>query len=168
MELPPVDDCGDWGCGGTIGTPGDGIWYDERGARNYFMVSAHGQYKILKRVRASSALIGSASNLSLVFFDKYGRDYKTRAANYYPTATTTTDYMKLNDTTSMQLVSGNLPNFKVQVGEDTFIGKGRTAGMDYNPVMAMLDDGVFVSKDNVGMMYSDTCLLYTSPSPRDS
>jgi hypothetical protein len=156
VELPPVDDCGDWGCGGTIGTPGDGIWYDERGARNYFMVSAHGQYKILKRVRASSALIGSASNLSLVFFDKYGRDYKTRAANYYPTATTTTDYMKLNDTTSMQLVSGNLPNFKVQVGEDTFIGKGRTAGMDYNPVMAMLDDGVFVSKDNVGMMYSDT------------
>ena len=124
--------------------------------RNYFMVSAHGQQKILKRVRASSTLIGSASNLSLVFFDKYGRDYKTRAANYYPTTTTTTEYMKLNGTTSMQLVSGRLPNFKVQVGEDTFIGKGRTAGMDYNPVMAMLDDGVFISKDNVGMMYSDT------------
>jgi len=54
------------------------------------------------------------------------------------------------------LVSGSLPNFRVQVGDDTFIGKGRTAGMDYNPVMAMLDDGVFISKDNVGMMYSDT------------
>jgi hypothetical protein len=156
VVLPPKDDCGDWGCGGTIGTPGDGIWYDDRGMRNYFMVSAHGQRKILKRVRASSTLIGSASNLSLVFFDKYGRDYKTRAANYYPTTTTTTEYMKLNDTTSMQLVSGSLPNFKVQVGDNAFIGKGRTAGMDYNPVMSMLDDGVFISKDNVGMMYSDT------------
>ena len=142
--------------GGTIGTPGDGIWYDEKGMRNYFMVSAHGQQKILKRVRASSTLIGSASNLSLVFFDKYGRDYKTRAANYYPTTTTTTEYMKLNGTTSMQLVSGSLPNFKIQVSDNAFIGKGRTAGMDYNPVMSMLDDGVFISKDNVGMMYSDT------------
>ena len=156
VDLPPTDDCGDWGCGKPIGTPGDGIWYDDKGMRNYFMVSAHGQYKILKRVRASSALMGSASNLSLVFFDKYGRDYKTRAANYYPTTTTTTDYMKLNDTTSMQLVSGSLPNFKVQVGDNAFIGKGRTAGMDYNPVMSMLDDGIFISKDDVGMMYSDT------------
>jgi len=143
VVIPPQDDCGDWGCGVPIGTPGDGIWYDSRGNMNYFMVSAYGKQKILKRVRASSALMGSASNLSLVFFDKYGRDYKTRAANYYPTSMTTTKYMKLNETTSMQLVSGSLPNFKMQVGEDTFIGKGRTAGMDYNPVMAMLDDGVF-------------------------
>ena len=139
-----------------IGTPGDGVWYDDRGNRNFFLVKAHGDYKVLKRVRASSTLMGAASNLSLVFFDRYGRDYKTRAANYYPTSRTTTDYMNLSDTTSMQLVSGRLPNFKIQTGDDISVGRGRTAGMNYNPVMETLDDGVFVTKDNVGFMYADT------------
>ena len=156
IPYPPIDDCGDWNCGGTIGTPGDGVWYDDRGNRNFFLVKAHGDYKVLKRVRASSTLMGAASNLSLVFFDRYGRDYKTRAANYYPTSRTTTDYMNLSDTTSMQLVSGRLPNFKIQAGDDISVGRGRTAGMNYNPVMETLDDGVFVTKDNVGFMYADT------------
>ena len=132
------------------------MWYDDRGNRNFFLVKAHGDYKVLKRVRASSTLMGAASNLSLVFFDRYGRDYKTRAANYYPTSRTTTDYMNLSDTTSMQLVSGRLPNFKIQTGDDISVGRGRTAGMNYNPVMETLDDGVFVTKDNVGFMYADT------------
>ena len=139
-----------------IGTPGDGVWYDDRGNRNFFLVKAHGDYKVLKRVRASSTLMGAASNLSLVFFDRYVRDSKTRAAKYYPTSRTTTDYMNLSDTTSMQLVSGRLPNFKIQTGDDISVGRGRTAGMNYNPVMETLDDGVFVTKDNVGFMYADT------------
>jgi len=152
----PENDCGDWCNSDGLGTgAGDGVWYDSRGKRNYYAIETNGQRRVLERVKASSALIRSAADLSVVFFDRYGRDYQTNVANYQPTSQITTDFMDLNDMMAIQLVSGHTPNVKLQF-DGVSIGTGRTLGFDNNPVLAMLDDGVFVKNDKVGVMYSDT------------
>ena len=141
--------------GDIIGTPGDGIWFDSRGDRSYFAVEVNGRRKVLRRMKASKALIHSASDLDVVFFDRYGRDYKTNAANYSPHSSVVTDYMNLSESISMQMVNGDRPNFKVDV-DGVSVGRGRTMGFDNNPVLSMLDDGAFISTDKVGVMYSDS------------
>ena len=144
-----------WVPGDIIGTPGDGIWFDSRGDRSYFAVEVNGRRKVLRRMKASKALIHSASDLDVVFFDRYGRDYKTNAANYSPHSSVVTDYMNLSESISMQMVNGDRPNFKVDV-DGVSVGRGRTMGFDNNPVLSMLDDGAFISTDKVGVMYSDS------------
>ena len=146
----PVDP-GDWVC--EIGC--DGIWFDSLGDRNYFAVEVNGRRKVLRRMYASSALIRSASDLDVVFFDRYGRDYKTNASNYTPHSSVVTDYMDLGGGVSMQMVNNGKPNFKVDM-EGVSVGRGRTMGFDSNPVLAALDDGTFISNDKVGVMYSDS------------
>ena len=153
---PPEDIC-DFCDGGSIGTPGDGNWYDERGNRNYYAIEVNGQRRVLERIKVNSTLIRSASNLSVVFFDRYGRDYKTNAANYKSSSRVMSDFVDLNDTVAIQFVSGHTPNVKLQF-DDVAIGTGRTIGFDKNPVLAKLDDGVFVKNDKVGVMYSDTSM----------
>ena len=155
VDPPVVKPCEqDRGCE-IIGTPGDGNWYDSYGNKNYFAVEVNGKRKVLKRAKLSSALIRSSSDLSVVFFDKYGRDYKTNAANYSPHSSIVTDYMELGEGVSMQMVNNGKPNFKVDVG-DVSVGRGRTMGFDSNPVLASLNDGTFISNDKVGVMYSDS------------
>ena len=151
---PPVDDDPDDGWV-WIGTPGDGNWYDSHGNRNYFAVEVNGRRKVLRRMNASAALIRSASDLDVVFFDKYGRDYKTNAANYSPHSSLVTDYMDLGSGVSMQMVNTGKPNFKVDM-DGVAVGRGRTMGFENNPVLATLDDGTFISNDKVGVMYSDS------------
>ena len=151
-EDVPVDDDDGWV---WIGTPGDGNWYDSHGDRNYFAVEVKGKRKILRRAKLSSALIRSASELEVVFFDKFGRDYKTNAANYSPHSSVVTDYMDLGEGVSMQMVNNGKPNFKVDM-DGVSVGRGRTMGFDSNPVLAALNDGTFISNDKVGVMYSDS------------
>ena len=156
VDNPPEDIC-DFCNGGSIGTPGDGNWYDSRGNRNYYAIEVNGQRRVLERIKVNSTLIRSASNLSVVFFDRYGRDYKTNAANYKSSSKVMSDFVDLNDTVAIQFVSGHTPNVKLQF-DDVAIGTGRTIGFDKNPVLAKLDDGVFVKNDKVGVMYSDTSM----------
>jgi len=137
-----------------IGLPGDGIWFDSLGNRNYFAVEVNGRRKVLRRMNASAALIRSASDLDVVFFDRYGRDYKTNVANYSPHSSVVTDYMDLGEGVSMQMVNNGKPNFKVDI-DGVSVGRGRTMGFKNNPVLATLDDGTFISNDKVGVMYSD-------------
>ena len=139
--------------GTTIGTPGDGGWGDSRG-RNYFAMEVNGERRVLRRMKASSVLMSSAADLSVVFFDKYGRDYKTNAANYQATRRVS-EFVDLNDTMALQFVAGENPNFKMKF-DDISVGKSRTMGFDNNPVLAMLDDGAFISNGKVGVMHSDT------------
>ena len=146
VDYPPVD---------VIGTPGDGNWYDSNGNRNYFAVEVKGKRKVLKRANLSSALIHSGSDLSVVFFDKFGRDYKTNAANYASHSSVVTDYTDLGNGVAMQMVNNGKPNFKVDVG-DVAVGRGRTMGFDSNPVLASLNDGTFISNDKMGVMYTDS------------
>ena len=146
VDEPPVD---------VIGTPGDGNWYDSNGNRNYFAVEVKGKRKVLKRANLSSALIHSGSDLDVVFFDRYGRDYKTNAANYASHSSVVTDYMDLGGGVAMQMVNNGKPNFKVDVG-DVSVGRGRTMGFDSNPVLASLNDGTFISNDKMGVMYTDS------------
>jgi hypothetical protein len=141
---PPTD---------IIGTPGDGVWFDSRG-RNYFAMEVNGERRVLRRMKASSVLMSSAADLSVVFFDRYGRDYKTNAANYQGTRRVS-EFMDLNDTMALQFVAGENPNFKLKF-DDISVGKSRTMGFDNNPVLAMLDDGAFISNGKVGVMHSDT------------
>ena len=139
--------------GETIGTPGDGVWFDGRD-RSYFAMEVNGKRRVLRRMKASSVLMSSAADLSVVFFDRYGRDYKTNAANYQSTRRVS-EFMDLNDTMALQFVAGDNPNFKMKF-DDISVGKSRTMGFDNNPVLAMLDDGAFISNDKVGVMHSDT------------
>ena len=141
--------------GDIIGTPGDGIWYDSRDDRSYFAVEVNGKRKVLRRMNASAALIRSASDLDVVFFDRYGRDYKTNASNYSPHSSVVTDYMDLGGGVAMQMVNSGKPNFKVDM-DGVSVGRGRTMGFDSNPVLNTLNDGTFISNDKVGVMYSDT------------
>ena len=154
VDEPVVEKPGDEFCHGSYLTC-EGHWYDSRGDRNYFAIETNGKRRVLERINVNSALIHSASNLSVVFFDKYGRDYKTSATRYHSTSRVKTDFIDLNDAVAIQLVSGHTPNVKLQF-DDVAIGTGRTLGFDNNPVLAMLDDGVFVKNDKVGVMYSDT------------
>ena len=140
--------------GDTLGTPGDGRWFDSRGNRSYFAMEVNGERRVLRRMKASSVLMSSAADLSVVFFDKYGRDYKTNAANYQATRRVS-EFMDLNDTMALQFVAGENPNFKMKF-DDISVGKSRTMGFDNNPVLAMLDDGAFISNGKVGVMHSDT------------
>ena len=170
VDNPPVEppvDCGrDHGECGTIGTPGDGNWYDSIGARNYYAVEIRGERRVLKRATASSVLIKAASKLPVVFFDKYGRDYRTNAVNYKSIDRIASEYLALNENMSLQMVENDMPNFKMKLSDDVAVGKGRTLGFESNPVLDMLDDGAFIVKDKVGVMYSDTSttLLY---KPKD-
>ena len=141
--------------GNTIGTPGDGNWFDSHGDRSYFAVEVNGRRKVLRRMNASAALIRSASDLDVVFFDRYGRDYKTNAANYTSHSSVVTDYMDLGGGVAMQMVNNGKPNFKVDM-DGVSVGRGRTMGFDSNPVLASLNDGTFISNDKVGVMYSDS------------
>ena len=151
VVLPPGD---------TIGTPGDGIWYDSKGDRRYYAISVNGKRQVLKRISANSALIRSASNLDLVFFDKYGRDYKTNAANYKSTSVAMTDYMGLTDGVAVQFVNDSSVNYKIDF-DGLSIGKGRSGGFKSNGLTNLLDDGMFVSNDQFGMMYSDDAVTTT-------
>ena len=92
----------------------------------------------------------------MVFFDKFGRDYKTNAVNYKSVDRVSTEYLDLNDNMSLQMVNGNTPNFKMKLFDDVAVGRGRTLGFASNPVLDMLDDGAFIIKDNIGIMHSDT------------
>ena len=141
--------------GNIIGTPGDGVWFDSHNDRSYYAVEVNGRRKVLRRMNASAALIRSASDLDVVFFDRYGRDYKTNAANYISHSSVVTDYMDLGDGVALQMVNNGKPNFKVDVG-DVYVGRGRTMGFDSNPVLASLNDGTFISNDKVGVMYTDS------------
>ena len=151
VVLPPGD---------TIGTPGDGIWYDSKGDRRYYAISVNGKRQVLKRISANSALIRSASNLDLVFFDKYGRDYKTNAANYKSTSVAMTDYMGLSNGVAVQFVNDSSINYKVDL-DGLSIGKGRSGGFKSNGLTNLLDDGMFVSNGQFGMMYSDDAVTTT-------
>ena len=151
----PPPDCEFCG-GGSIGTPGDGIWYDSYGDRYYYAYERNGERRVLERPKASPVIIKAASKLSMVFFDKFGRDYKTNAVNYQSVGRVTTEYLNLSENLSLQMVSGDKPNFKMKLSDDVAIGRGRTLGFASNPVLDMLDDGAFIIKDNVGIMYSDT------------
>ena len=151
VVTPPVDDDDGWV---WIGTPGDGVWFDSLGDRSYFAVEVNGRRKVLRRMNASAALIRSASDLDVVFFDRYGRDYKTNAANYSSHSSVVTDYMDLGEGVALQMVNNGKPNFKVDVN-GVSVGRGRTMGFKNNPVLATLDDGTFISNDKVGVMYSD-------------
>ena len=141
--------------GDIIGTPGDGIWFDSHNDRSYFAVEVNGRRKVLRRMNASAALIRSASDLDVVFFDRYGRDYKTNASNYASHSSTVTDYMDLGGGVAMQMVNNGKPNFKVDM-DGIFVGRGRTMGFDSNPVLNVLDDGTFISNDKMGVMYTDS------------
>ena len=144
-------------CGGyPIGTPGDGIWYDNKGNHFYYAYERNGERRLLERPKASRVIIKAASKLSMVFFDKFGRDYKTNAVNYKSVDRVASEYLDLNDNMSLQMVSGDNPNFKMKLSDDIAIGKGRTLGFESNPVLNMLDDGAFIIKDKVGVMVSDT------------
>ena len=99
VVTPPVDDDDGWV---WIGTPGDGVWFDSLGDRSYFAVEVNGRRKVLRRMNASAALIRSASDLDVVFFDRYGRDYKTNAANYSSHSSVVTDYMDLGEGVALQ------------------------------------------------------------------
>ena len=147
--------------GDIIGTPGDGIWFDSHNERSYFAVEVNGRRKVLRRMNASAALIRSASDLDVVFFDRYGRDYKTNASNYTSHSSVVTDYMDLGGGVAMQMVNSGKPNFKVDMG-GVSVGRGRTMGFDSNPVLNVLDDGTFISNDKMGVMYTDstTAALY--------
>ena len=147
--------------GDIIGTPGDGIWFDGRDERSYFAVEVNGRRKVLRRMNASAALIRSASDLDVVFFDRYGRDYKTNASNYTSHSSVVTDYMDLGGGVAMQMVNNGKPNFKVDM-DGVSVGRGRTMGFDSNPVLNVLDDGTFISNDKMGVMYTDstTAALY--------
>ena len=92
----------------------------------------------------------------MVFFDKFGRDYKTNAVNYKSVDRVSSEYLDLNETVSLQMVSGDNPNFKMKLTDDVAVGRGRTLGFESNPVLDMLDDGAFIVKDNIGIMHSDT------------
>ena len=152
--IPVDDDVVITNPGTTIGTPGDGVWFDGRDERSYFAMEVNGNRRVLRRMKASSVLIPAASDLSVVFFDRYGRDYKTNAANYQGTRRVS-EFMDLNDTMALQFVAGDNPNFKMKF-DDISVGKSRTMGFDNNPVLAMLDDGAFISNNKVGVMHSDT------------
>jgi len=160
VDNPPVVDDPPSDCefcgGGEIGTPGDGIWYDSYGDRYYYAYERNGERRVLERAKASPVIIKAASKLSMVFFDKFGRDYKTNAVNYQSVGRVTTEYLNLSENLSLQMVSGDKPNFKMKLSDDVAIGRGRTLGFASNPVLDMLDDGAFIIKDNVGIMYSDT------------
>ena len=145
IEEPPTN---------IIGTPGDGIWFDSQGDRSYYAVEVNGRRKVLRRMNASTALIRSASDLDVVFFDRYGRDYKTNVANYTSHSSIVTDYMDLGEGVALQMVNNGKHNFKVDVG-GVYVGRGRTMGFKNNPVLSTLDDGTFISNDKVGVMYSD-------------
>ena len=67
-------------------------------------------------MNASAALIRSASDLDVVFFDRYGRDYKTNVANYTSHSSIVTDYMDLGEGVALQMVNNGKPNFKVDMG----------------------------------------------------
>jgi len=144
----------------VIGTPGDGIWFDGRDERSYFVMSVNGKRRILKRINANSALIRSASDLDMVFFDKYGRDYKTNAANYKSTSVAMTDYMGLTDGVAVQFVNDSSVNYKIDF-DGLSIGKGRSGGFKSNGLTNLLDDGMFVSNGQFGMMYSDDAVTTT-------
>ena len=93
--------------------------------------------------------------------------YKTNAVNYKSIDRIASEYMALNDSMSVQMVDNNVvPNFKMKLSDDVAIGKGRTLGLESNPVLNMLEDGAFIVKDKVGVMHSDTSttLLY---KPKD-
>ena len=144
-------------CGGyPIGTPGDGVWYDSMGDRYYYAYERNGERRVLERAKASPVIIKAASKLSMVFFDKFGRDYKTNAVNYKSVGGVATEYLDLNENMSLQMVNGDKPNFKMKLSDNVAIGKGRTLGFESNPVLDMLDDGAFIVKDNIGIMHSDT------------
>ena len=144
-------------CGGyPIGTPGDGIWYDSMGDRYYYAYERNGERRVLERPKASPVIIKAASKLSMVFFDKFGRDYKTNAVNYKSVDRVTSEYLDLNENVSLQMVSGDNPNFKMKLSDNVAVGRGRTLGFESNPVLDMLDDGAFIIKDNIGIMHSDT------------
>ena len=161
-DEPPIEILPPVGCefcappGEIIGDPGDGIWYDDLGNRYYYAYERNGERRVLERAKASPVIIKAASKLSMVFFDKFGRDYKTNAVNYKSVDRVASEYLDLNDNMSLQMVSGDNPNFKMKLSDDIAIGKGRTLGFESNPVLNMLDDGAFIIKDKVGVMVSDT------------
>ena len=168
VDNPPIDDedgddwdsehCG-WWCDVIIGTPGDGIWYDSRGKVNYFAYERNGIRHVLERAKVSPVLAKSASKLTLVFFDKYGRAFRTNATSYQAVSRVLTEYLNINKDIAVQLVSGNKLNFKIGLPDSNLvIGHGRTLGFESNPVLAMLDDGVFIANDRIGVMSSDTAI----------
>lgn len=166
VDNPPEDPCYSTAAAGgddcVIGTPGDGVWYDDRGNPNYYAVEIDGDRRPLKRATASSVLIKAASKLPVVFYDKYGRDFKTNAVNYKSVDRIASEYLDLNENMSLQMVNSGKPNFKMKLSDNVAVGKGRTLGFESHPVLDMLDDGAFIIKDGVGVMYSDTSttLLY--------
>ena len=160
VDNPPVVDDPPSDCefcdAGSIGTPGDGVWYDSMGDRYYYAYERNGERRVLERAKASRVIIKAASKLSMVFFDKFGRDYKTNAVNYKSVGSVTTEYLNLSENLSLQMVSGDEPNFKMKLSDGVAVGRGRTLGFESNPVLDMLDDGAFIIKDKIGIMYSDT------------
>ena len=132
------------------------VWYDSMGDRYYYAYERNGERRVLERPKASQVIIKAASKLSMVFFDKFGRDYKTNAVNYKSVDRVASEYLDLNENVSLQMVSGDNPNFKMKLSDGVAVGRGRTLGFESNPVLDMLDDGAFIIKDKIGIMHSDT------------
>ena len=108
----------------------------------------------LDRINTNRVVHSAASQLDIVFFDKFQRDFKTNVAEYKSLDLPKSNYMALSDNLQMQLTNGS-PNFKVNLSDVT-VGHGKSFGFNRHPVLDTLDDGVYVINDKVGVMYSDT------------
>ena len=58
----------------VIGTPGDGIWYDNKGNHFYYAYERNGERRLLERPKASRVIIKAASKFK----------YKPRVINGQP------------------------------------------------------------------------------------
>ena len=108
----------------------------------------------LGRINTNRVVHSAASQLDIVFFDKFQRDFKTNVAEYKPLDLPKSNYVALSENLEMQLTGGT-PNFKVSLS-DVVVGHGKSFGFNHHPVLDTLDDGVYVANDKVGVMYSDT------------
>jgi len=108
----------------------------------------------LERIQTNRVVFSAASQLDVVFFDKFQRDFKTNVAQYKSLDLPKSNYMALSDEVHIQMTNGS-PNFKVNLS-DVVVGHGKSFGFNRHPVLDTLDDGVYVTTDKVGVMYSDT------------
>ena len=158
----PGNDCPWWGCysGGTgqIGTSSLQGRYAIRTTNSGNRSSYTGprddtQTVVLDQIKTNRVVHSAASQLDVVFFDKFDRDFMMKVAEYKPMEYTS-KYVPLSDNLQMQLTSGS-PNFKVNLSDVT-VGHGKSFGFNHHAVLDTLDDGVYVANDKVGVMYSDT------------
>ena len=147
--------CYDYGGGGQIGTSNFVVKSIDNSNRvSSTPHSDRGVDVRLERIETNRVVFSAASQLDVVFFDKFQRDFKTNVAQYKSLDLPKANYVALSDNLEMQMTSGT-PNFKVNLS-DVVVGHGKSFGFNRHPVLDTLDDGVYVANDKVGVMYSDT------------